>query len=376
MSNGDLSTAFQEERVSEATPRTEVLLVDDDAALLSWSERLLRKNGYSCDSADDVAAAQERLERHSYALAMLDVNMPPGESGLDLLVRIRTEHPDTAVVMITGEDDPGLAMTAIEQGAYGYMVKPVGAGEMLINVANALHRRARERQSERLMRSLQVAVDDRGNELEEALQDLRVSNAQVWISQAETIFRLARMVELRDEETGHHLQRMSSYCEILARKLDLPTAHCEHVRLASQLHDIGKVAVPDAILLKPGKLTEAERSTIETHAQIGYEMLAGSSSEVVQLGALIARAHHEHWDGRGYPLGLAGEAIPLEGRIAAVADVYDALTSTRIYRPAFPVRRALETMQSERGTHFDPAVLDAFIEVQPELEPVRQAYGE
>jgi putative two-component system response regulator len=375
MRNGDLSTAVHEERAGEAAPPTEVLLVDDDEALLSWSERLLRKNGYSCDSAGDAAVAQERLARHSYALAMLDVNMPPGESGLDLLVRIRTEHPDTAVVMITGEDDPGLAMTAIEHGAYGYMVKPVGAGEMLINVANALHRRARERQNERLMRSLQVAVEDRGNELEGALQDLRISNAQVWVSQAEMIFRLARLVEFRDEETGHHLQRMSSYCDILARELGLPSARCEQVRLASQLHDIGKVAIPDAILLKPGRLTEEERRTIQTHAQIGYEMLAGSSAEVAQLGALIARAHHEHWDGRGYPLGLAGEAIPLEGRIAAVADVYDALTSTRIYRPAFPVRRALETMQSERGTHFDPAVLDAFMKVLPELEPIRQTYG-
>ena len=352
-----------------------MLLVDDDEALLSWSERLLRKNGYSCDSAGDASAAQERLARRSYALAMLDVNMPPGESGLDLLVRIRTEHPKTAVVIITGEDDPELAMTAIEHGAYGYMVKPVGAGEMLINVANALHRRAREQQSERLMRSLQAAVEDRGNELEGALQDLRLSNTQVRISQAETIFRLARLVELRDEETGHHLQRMSNYCEVLARELNLPAARCEHLRLASQLHDIGKVAIPDAILLKPGRLTEQERSTIETHAQIGYEMLAGSNSEVVQLGALIARAHHEHWDGGGYPLGLAGEAIPLEGRIAAVADVFDALTSTRIYRPAFPVRRALETMQSERSTHFDPVVLDAFMKVLPELEPIRQTYG-
>jgi putative two-component system response regulator len=354
--------------------KTEVLLVDDDEALRSWGERLLARHGYTCEGAGDATVARSRLAEKSYELALLDVNMP-GESGLDLLVSIRTEHPQTAVVMVTGEDDLKLAMTAIEHGAYGYLVKPVGAGEMLINVANALHRRAREQQSERLMRSLQEAVEDRGNELEEALQDLRLSNTRVWVSQAEMIFRLARMVELRDEETGHHLQRMSGYCEILARKLDLPSARCEHVRLASQLHDVGKVAIPDAILLKPGRLTEQERSTIETHAQIGYEMLDGSTSEVVQLGALIARAHHEHWDGRGYPLGLASEAIPLEGRIAAVADVFDALTSTRIYRPAFPVRRALETMESERGTHFDPAVLDAFMEILPELEPIRQAYG-
>ncbi len=354
--------------------KTDVLLVDDDEALRSWGERLLAQHGYSCAGAGDATIARSLLAEETYELALLDVNMP-GESGLDLLVSIRTAHPQTAVVMVTGEDDLKLAMTAIEHGAYGYLVKPVGAGEILINVANALHRRAREHQSERLLNSLQETVETRSSELESALQDLRLSHTQVWISQAETVFRLARLVELRDEETGHHLQRMSSYCEILARKLNLPAARCEQVRLASQLHDTGKVAIPDAILRKPGKLTAEERATIETHAQIGYEMLAGSSSEVVQLGAQIARTHHEQWDGHGYPLGLTGEAIPLEGRIAAVADVFDALTSTRVYRPAFPVSKALETMEEERGTHFDPAVLDAFMEVLPELEPVRRVYG-
>jgi putative two-component system response regulator len=375
MSTADIATVALGQRAGADVPRGEVLLVDDDEALRSWGERLLAQNGYSCEGAGDAAVARDRLAHKTYALVLLDVNMP-GESGLDLLASIRTEHSGTAVVMVTGEDDLKLAMTAIEHGAYGYMVKPVGAGEMLINVANALHRRAREHQNERLLHILREAVDDREHRLEGALQDLRLSHDQVWASQAETIFRLARLVEFRDEETGHHLQRMSSYCEILAGKLGLPPERRELVRLASQLHDIGKVAISDTILLKPGKLTEQERGTIETHAQIGYEMLAGSSSEVVQLGALIARAHHEHWDGRGYPLALADEAIPLEGRIAAVADVFDALTSTRVYRPAFPVRTAIATMQDERGTHFDPAVLDAFLEVLPELEPIRRTYGE
>ncbi len=353
----------------------DVLCVDDEEALRRWSERLLRKRGYSCDSACDAADARAHLHSKQHSLVLLDVNMP-GESGLELLEYIRTDYPGTAVVMVTGEDDLTLAMTAIEHGAYGYLVKPVGAGEMLINVANALQRRQRERQNERMMQSLRAAVQDRSQQLEEALQDLQLSYGQVWASQAETIFRLARLVEFRDEETGHHLQRMSSYCEILARSLGLSAERCELVRLASQLHDIGKVAIPDTILRKPGKLTPEERTAIETHAQIGYEMLAGSTAEVVRIGAVIARTHHEHWDGGGYPLAIAGEEIPLEGRVAAVADVFDALTSTRVYRPAFPVRTAIETMQRERGTHFDPAVLDTFVEALPELEPIRRTYGE
>jgi putative two-component system response regulator len=302
------------------------------------------------------------------------VNMPD-ESGMELLSRIRSSHPGTVVVMITGEDDPKLAMTAIEHGAYGYMVKPLRSGELLITVANALYRRRREHESQRLMRSLEDAVDDRSEKLEAALRDLRLSENKVFVAQAETILRLARIVEFRDDATGHHVQRMSSYCEILARQLGLPEHHCELLRLSSQLHDVGKVAIHDSILCKPGMLTAPEQVVMQTHAEIGYEMLAGSTSEVVQMGALISRTHHERWDGNGYPRGLAGEGIPREGRIAAVADVFDALTSDRVYRPAFPIRLAVDKMQAERGSHFDPAVLDAFMAALPKVEAIRQAYG-
>ncbi|HUB36481.1 MAG TPA: HD domain-containing phosphohydrolase, partial [Solirubrobacteraceae bacterium] len=240
--------------------------------------------------------------------------------------------------------------------------------------ANALHRRRRELESRRLTQRLQATVEDRSHRLEDALQDLQLSESKVWVSQAETIFRLARLVEFRDEETGHHLQRMSSYCEILARKIGFPEQHCELVRLASQLHDVGKVALPDSILLKHGKLTPEEFAIIQSHAETGYRMLAGSSSEVVQMGAVIARTHHERWDGSGYPRGLAAKDIPPEGRIAAVADVFDALTSDRIYRSAFPLKSALETMQEEGESHFDPEMLHHFMQALPEIEAVRQTY--
>ncbi len=352
---------------------TELLVVDDDEQLRRWSERVLHEGGYTCDGVAGAVDARVYLQRGSYSLALLDVNMP-GESGMNLLSHIRAAHPSTAVMMVTGEDDYHLALTAIEHGAYGYMVKPVRSGELLINVANALYRRRREQESERLMQSLKSTVEDRSSRLAEAFQELQLSKGEVWASQAETILRLARLVEFRDEETGHHLRRMSSYCEILARQLGLGEQECEQLRLASQLHDVGKVAIPDAILRKPGKLDPKEREVIETHAEIGYEMLAGSPSGVVQLGALIARTHHEWWDGSGYPHGLSGSEIPREGRIAAVADVFDALTSDRVYRPAFPVSLALETMHSERATHFDPEILDVFMGSLQEVEAVRHAY--
>ena len=352
---------------------TELLIVDDEEALRRWAERVLSGSGYACEGAGDVAAAREQLKRAAYQLVLLDVNMP-GESGMQLLSDIRSNHPACAVVMVTGEDSTELAMTAIEHGAFGYIIKPVAAGELLINVANALHRRRLELETRRLTLRLQETAAERGERLEDAMQELQLSETKVWASQAETIFRLARLVEFRDEETGHHLQRMSAFCEILARHVGLTEQECELIRLASQLHDVGKVAIPDSILLKRGKLTPSEFEIIKSHAETGYKMLSGSVSEVVQMGASIARTHHEWWDGSGYPRGLAGEEIPLEGRIAAVADVFDALTSDRVYRSAFPFTAAIEMMQTERATHFEPALLDAFVASLAEVEAVRGAY--
>jgi putative two-component system response regulator len=353
----------------------ELLIVDDDEALRRWVERVVRDQGYSCAGAGDATTVREHLPQHSYQLALLDVNMP-GESGMELLSHIRCNHPEVAVLMVTGEDSTELAMAAIELGAYGYLVKPLGAGELLINVANALHRRRREIENHRLVQRLRATVDERNHKLQEALQDLELAETKVWVSQAETIFRLARIVEFRDEETGHHLHRMSSYCGILAAHMGFSAQHCELLRLSSQLHDIGKVAIPDSILLKRGKLTPGEFEVIKGHAEKGFQMLSGSASEVVQMGAIVAHTHHERWDGSGYPRGLAGNEIPAEGRIAAVADVFDALTSDRVYRSALPVKSAIKMMQEERGHHFEPDLLDAFFTALGEIAAIRETYAD
>jgi putative two-component system response regulator len=353
----------------------QLLIVDDDEALRRWQERVMRENGYSCDGACDANDARAHLRSDSYRVALLDVKMP-GESGIELLSQIRQEHPELAVVMVTGEDSAELAMTAMELGAYGYLVKPVGSGELLINVANALHRRSCEAQNREVLKRLQTAVAQREDRLAQMQQDLEFAEYKVWASQAETVARLARLMEFHNDETGHHLYRMSSYCQLLAQYIGLPDDHCELMRLASQLHDIGKVTVPDSILLKPGKLTPKEFEIIKGHAATGHEMLAGSTSEVVQLGALIAHTHHERWDGSGYPRGLAGGDIPIEGRIAAVADVFDALTSDRAYRPALPIKSATKMMNAQRGRHFDPALVDAFFASLPAIVAISQAEAE
>ncbi len=351
-----------------------ILVVDDEPALRRASERILTQHGYECEGAGDAYDAREHLKDGAFQLALLDINMP-GESGMDLLSHVRSEYPDCATVMVTGEDSVELAMSAIEHGAYGYIIKPAEAGELLINVANALHRRRLELETRHLLQRVQRTASERHEQLAQALQDLQLSETRVWTSQAETIFQLARVVEFRDEETGMHLRRMSAYCEIIAHKIGLSGEECERLRLASQLHDVGKVAIPDSILLKHGKLTDEEFETIKTHAEIGHKMLASSRSEIVKLGAVIAHSHHEWWDGSGYPQGLAGETIPREGRIAAIADVFDALTTNRVYRSAFPLNVAVRMMQDERCTHFDPELLDVFTSALPEVEAAYVAYS-
>jgi methanogenic corrinoid protein MtbC1 len=203
---------------------------------------------------------------------------------------------------------------------------------------------------------LRDEIEGREVELKRALTELE-------ISQAEMVRRLSMAVEFRDEDTGAHIERIGRFSRLLSEQIGMDPEFCERISHAAPLHDVGKVAIPDAILLKPGPLTPQERAIVETHAEEGYRLVRGSSSAILEMAATIALSHQEKWDGSGYPRGLAGEAIPLEGRIVAIADVFDALTSDRVYRKAFPVDEAVTIMREQRGRHFDPVLLDAFMEV-------------
>ena len=212
------------------------------------------------------------------------------------------------------------------------------------------------RLGDRRRASLQQEIEGRSTELKRALSELE-------IAQAETVRRLSMAVEFRDEDTGAHIERIGRFSTLLAEQIGMDPEFCERLSHAAPLHDVGKVAIPDAILLKPGPLTPEERAIVETHAEEGHRLLRGSSSSILDMAATIALSHQEKWDGTGYPRGLKGEAIPIEGRIVAVADVFDALTSDRVYRKAFSVEEAVQMMREQRGRHFDPVLLDAFMEV-------------
>jgi HD-GYP domain-containing protein (c-di-GMP phosphodiesterase class II) len=212
--------------------------------------------------------------------------------------------------------------------------------------------------------------------LRETIADLERSETALAHSQEETIMRLSLAVETRDQETGDHIERMGRYCAMLAEKLGWSEERCELIRIAAPLHDVGKISVPDSILLKPGQLTPEERLEIEKHAEVGHEILSGSDSPLLDLAAKIALSHHEHWDGGGYPNGLAFNEIPAEGRMAAIADVFDALTSQRVYRDAMTVEQALAIMAEGRGTHFDPDLLDVFFDSMAEVLEIREGHSE
>ena len=345
-----------------------VLVVDDTDEVRRLVTRLLEKHGHVCAAAKDACEARELLAKESFDLVLCDVKMP-GESGFDLAEYILHAYPSTAVLMVTGVDDAESALRALELGAYGYVIKPFSVNQILISVVNALRRRTLELDARRNVTELADAVDERTHELKDAVGSLQRA-------QEETVRLLSRVAEFRDDQTGQHIQRVAHYCHLLGCKLGLEPELCELLRIASPLHDVGKVAIPDGILLKKGPLTAEERRSMERHAEIGHQMLAGSGQKLLDFAATLALTHHEHYDGSGYPRGLAGDAIPIEGRIAAVADVFDALTSDRIYRAAFPVHEAVSVLRQRRGTHFDPQVLDAFLDSLDEVVELRRLHTE
>ncbi|MEA2589118.1 MAG: cyclic di-GMP phosphodiesterase [Actinomycetota bacterium] len=355
-----------------ASPRTAILVVEDTPEARGLLLRILESDGYEGVGAASALEARARLSEGDYAAILIDVRMP-GESGLELLSHVRINHVDTAAIMVTALDDPGLVELALRTGAYGYVVKPYRVSELLINLANALHRRALEAQSRSYIRELEDTVVARTKVLRDSLAPL--GNGQLSpIAAQDVIGRLSEALAVRDEETGFHVRRMSEYSGILAERLGLHSARGDVMRLASALHDVGKIGIPDAILQKPGPLSAPERASMQRHTVIGHSLLSGTESPLLAVGASIALTHHEKWDGTGYPAGLSGEAIPAEGRITAAADVFDALTSNRVYRRALPVDEALDVMRCSRATHFDPEILDAFLDCLDAILDLRDQY--
>ncbi len=341
---------------------TTLLLIEDQRTLLRAMHRRLARQ-HTVHVAGDAAEARSVYGAHWHDIDVVvtDIDLPDGD-GLDLVRSFRATDPAVGAVVATGVDDPEVAARVVSSRVQGYLLKPFEHTELEVNIANAARWRVLE-------------IDNRRHR-EDLTRLVQIRTEEVRTSRWETIRRLAIAAEYRDPETANHIERMSSYSAILAARAGVPEARCEEIRLASPMHDIGKLGIPDAVLTHPGLFDAGQRAVMNQHTTYGWEILHGSDSTLLETAAVIALSHHEWWDGSGYPAGLAGPAIPIEGRIVAIADVFDALTSTRRYKRAFSIDEAVGIMVGERGTHFDPDLLDAFFRDIDELVEVRESFVE
>ena len=335
--------------------KARVLLVDDEPANLEFMLRVLEPEGYGAVLAfTDSQGAADRLEELDPDLVVLDIKMPRLD-GYGFLARMRERDAARYLpaLVITADPAPDTRRRALSAGAKDFMTKPLSPAELRLRVRNLLETRYLHEELRINNESLEQRVDDRTRELEEARLDV--------------LYRLARAAEYRDDQTGRHTQRVGRMAERLAQVLGMQKDAFELMRRAAPLHDIGKIGIPDSILLKPDRLEKDEIAVMQTHTVIGANILAGSRYPLLMLAEEIAISHHERWDGRGYPNGLAEDEIPVAGRIVAVADVFDSLTHERPYKKAWSVRDALLEVEREAGSQFDPRVVDAMLRIAPEV---------
>jgi putative two-component system response regulator len=363
-----------------------IMLIDDEPINIKVARRYLQEAGYKDFIAvTDSTIAMDEILAHKPDVIVLDVMMPR-MNGIELLTSIRTS-PQTAhipVLILTANCERETRLRALDAGATDFLEKPVDPAELLPRVRNSLTIKAHHDHLERQAEELEAAVQKR--------------TAELAASRLEVVQCLARAAEFRDDNTGRHVLRVGRYAGVIGRSLGLAEEFVNLLELAAQLHDVGKIGIPDSVLLKAGSLTpeefdivqrhcgfgkrvfesatEQESFALRQHSKLGAQMLNCTSSPLIQIAARTALTHHERWDGTGYPLGLAGEDIPIEGRITAVADVFDALSSRRPYKPAFPLAKCFQILEEGRAKHFDPAVLDAFMSARDEIVRIQLEYAD
>lgn len=352
-----------------------IMIVDDEPINVKVVRKFLESTGYrNFVTTNDATQTLALLEQQQPDVLLLDIMMPH-VSGLEILQRLQEQRSTVPVIVLTAVDDQRVRQQALDLGAADFLTKPIDVTDLIPRVRNVLAAKAYRDHLQNYAQELEQQVAERTRQLER--------------SRHEIILCLGRAGEYRDNETGNHVMRVGCYVGLIARALGVDEAQAQLMEEAAPLHDVGKIGIPDAILLKPGKLdpdefeimqrhtgygkdivgrlTEIDMHALRRHTALGSSIMDVSSSPVLRIASIIALTHHEKWDGFGYPLGLAGRDIPLEGRITAVADVFDALSCKRPYKLAFPVEKCFAIMEEGRGKHFDPDVLDAFMKCREEI---------
>lgn len=350
---------FKEKTIKEA----KILIVDDQPANVTLIEKMLDIDGYInvIATTDPTQVESIYLEQNS-DLVLLDLNMPVMD-GYQVLAKIREVDPDyPPIIVLTAQSDRESRIKALDLGARDFLAKPFDRVELMTRIRNMLE-----------VRVMTSAIKNQNKILDEMVKE---RTKELNNTRLEVIRRLGRAAEYRDDMTGYHIIRMSRYSQLLALAAGMNEEEAEVLLNASPMHDIGKIGIPDSILLKPGKLDSEEWAIMQKHVDIGVEILSGSDSELMDMAAEIAQNHHEKWDGTGYPRALEGENIPLTGRIVAVADVFDALTTERSYKEAWSVEKAVEFLKEQSGKHFDPHLVSLFLEILPDILNIRNQYAE
>lgn len=343
-----------------------ILIVDDHVANVKLLEKILKMNGYeNVKSTTDPREVEQLYQEFVPDVILLDIRMPymDGFKVMEVLQeKIVPVNDYLPVMVLTAQNNPENMKKALQLGARDFLGKPFNHDEILLRLRNTLEVRLLHEQVITLNKKLEEKVRHRTKQLEE--------------SQFELIRRLGRAAEYRDNDTGSHIIRMSSFVRVLAEQLGYSSAEVALLQHASTMHDVGKISVPDTILLKPGPLTDQEWEVMKTHTTIGAELLSGSLSPLLQAAEKIALTHHEKWDGSGYPNRLKGEEIPVTGRMVAICDVFDALTSDRPYKRAWSPEEAMEEIVKESGTHFDPELVNQFVKIFPKIKDIMQEHRE